>query len=129
MVKPYTKKINKPMINTWVTPNRWEDRWYTEYYEDISYENYTVYEDQTKYVMKTRRVPYQKQVGTRKVEKIIPIKETREREVSYIADTYIIKTRYYYLVPLNEMFEVSMFKMSRYMGVNLEMAVRTLLLI
>lgn len=102
VVKPYTKRINKPMINTWVTPNRWEDRWYTEYYEDISYENYTVYEDQTKYVTKTRRVPFQKQVGTRKVEKIVPIKETREREVSYIADTYITKTRYYYLVPLNE---------------------------
>lgn len=101
VVTPYTKRINKPMINRWVTPNRWEDRYYTESYQDIKYEHYTDYEDKITYVNKKRTVPYQKQTGTRKVTKTIPIYDTREQEVSYTTDSYTIKTHLYYLLPVN----------------------------
>lgn len=95
--KPYEKKINKPMYNNFT--HRTEDRWYTEHYTDVSYQNHTTTERVSKTVTKERTVPYneKKLVGTRRVTKQKPVYEIRERKIQHPVAVFQIKETNYTL--------------------------------
>jgi hypothetical protein len=93
--RPWTKRINKPMYNTW--SHQWEDRWYIENYNDISYQNVYVNEKVPEYVTKERTVPYEdkKIVGYRKVTKHEPIYDMVSRTINEPFEYYrVVKTCY-----------------------------------
>jgi len=84
---PRTKKINKPVYNTW--SKQWEPHYYTECYTDVSYKDVQKVVPNVRYEIKKKQVSVSErvQVGTRQVTKEIPITETVYREVTKYRQT------------------------------------------